>query len=239
MSGFNSEQGGSVREFFNNVSSHYDDTIRRTIPPYQEIFEALVNYSFLDRTLPLSILELGCGTGNLSQFVASIFPNAKLTLVDLSPEMLEQTAAKLSHLPTPPTLVEGGFMDVDLPAQHFDLIISSVALHHLMDAEKPPMYRRIYNWLKTGGILRIADEVKTLPADRAMPLNENRWREWSRENGASEEELAFWTEHAEKYDHYASLHDHFNWLAAAGFSEVDCYWKRVLWAVFGGRKAQG
>lgn len=239
MSSFSSEQGGSVRDFFNNVSSHYDDTIRRTIPPYQEMFEALVNYSFVERQTPLNILELGCGTGNLSLFVGSVFPNASLTLVDLSPEMLAQTAEKLSHLAHSPELVEGGFMEVSLPAQRFDLIISSVALHHLIDAEKPSMYRRIYNWLKPGGLLRIADEVKTLPAEQAMPLNEARWKEWSRENGATEEELAFWTDHAEKYDHYASLHEHFKWLAAAGFTEVDCYWKRVLWAVFGGRKAQG
>jgi tRNA (cmo5U34)-methyltransferase len=235
----NAGPGRSIRDFFDNVSTQYDDTIRRTIPPYQEMFEALVNYTFLDRQAPLEILELGCGTGNLSLFAGSVFPNAKLTLMDLSPEMLTQAGNKLAHLKNPPQLVEGGFMDVELPMQHYDLIISSVALHHLPDAEKPPMYRRIYNWLKPGGLFRCADEVKTLPADQAMSLNEAHWIVWCKENGGTDEEIAFWQDHALKYDHYASLHEHFSWMAAAGFSEIDCYWKRVLWAVFGGCRAPG
>lgn len=235
MSGFTSSgMGSSVGDFFDKVSSQYDEVIRRTIPPYQEIFEAVAGYAFVDRQALLKILELGCGTGNLSVFVASIFPNADMTLVDLSPEMLEQASGKLSGKPA--TLVEGGFMEVNLPDQTYDLVVSSIALHHLQDVDKPGMYRRIFDWLKPGGLLRIADEVKTLPYEASMAKNMERWKAWSRENGATEEELAFWVDHGEKYDHYASLHEHFTWMQAAGFTEMDCYWKKVLWAVFGARK---
>ncbi len=227
----------SVRDFFNQVSAEYDSTIRRTIPPYQEIFEAVVGYTFLDRNQPLSILELGCGTGNLTVFVQNVFPNARMTLVDLSPEMLEQASAKLSerragHI----ELVEGGFMDVDFPEQTFDLVVSSIALHHLLDPDKAALYPRIFKWLKAGGQLRIADEVKTLPVEPSLAKNLERWKAWSRENGASEAELDFWVDHGEKYDHYASMHEHFQWMQAAGFTEIDVYWKRVLWAVFGGKR---
>ncbi len=232
----NQEASTSVGDFFDKVSSQYDLTIKRTIPPYQEMFEAVVGYCFIDSKAPLKILELGCGTGNLSMFVGSVFPNAKLTLVDLSPEMLQQTERKLTGKIRQFELVEGGFMDVALPEGEYDLIVSSVALHHLLDEEKPGMYQRIFRWLKPGGLLRIADEVKTLPPEPSMEKNLERWKAWAREHGATEEELAFWVEHGEKYDHYASLNEHFQWLAAARFTEIDCYWKRVLWAVFGAKK---
>lgn len=225
----------SVADFFNQVSGQYDDSIRRTIPPYQEMFEATIGYCFIDTQAELEILELGCGTGNLSIFVGKTFPNAKLTLVDLSPDMLKEAAGKLERQDRY-ELVEGGFMDIELPENRYDLVVSSVALHHLLDEEKPGMYQRIVRWMKPGGLLRIADEVKTLPYQASLDKNLARWMEWSRENGATEEELAMWIEHGEKYDHYASLEEHFTWLKAAGFTEIDCYWKRVLWAVFGARK---
>lgn len=229
----------SVRDFFNDLSADYDAVIRRTIPPYQEIFEAVVGYTFIDRNRPLNILELGCGTGNLTVFVKSVFPHARLTLVDLSPEMLEQAAAKLSgQNGNGPDieLVEGSFMDVTFPPQSFDLIVSSIALHHLLDPDKEALYPRMFEWLKPGGLLRIADEVKTLPYEPSLARNLESWKDWSRQNGATEEELQLWVEHGEKYDHYASLHEHFRWMSAAGFTEVDCYWKKILWAVFGGQR---
>lgn len=228
--------GTSVGDFFNQLSQSYDDTIKRTIPPYQEMFEAVVGYAFLPSDAPWNILELGCGTGNLSVFISSMFPQARMTLVDLSPEMLAQAALKLEGETERLTFVEGGFMQVDLPEAAFDVVVSSVALHHLLDTEKPGMYQRIFRWLKPGGLLRIADEVKTLPVDESMVKNLARWMAWAREQGATSEELAMWIEHGEKYDHYASLAEHFQWLAEAGFTEIDCYWKRVLWAVFGAKK---
>lgn len=228
--------GSSVEDFFNKVSQQYDDSIKRAVPTYQDIFEAVVGYCFLDTQAPLNILELGCGTGNLSLFVASVFPNAHLTLVDLSHDMLEQAAVKLADHADRFTLVEGGFMDVPLADNTYDLVVSSVALHHLLDDEKARMYPRIYRSLKPGGLLRIADDVKTLPEKPSLEKDTARWMTWSKECGASDEELAFWIEHGEKYDHYASLFDHFQWLSQAGFQEIDCYWKKMMWAVFGAQK---
>jgi tRNA (cmo5U34)-methyltransferase len=228
--------GTSVEDFFDKVSREYDDSIRRIVPPYQEIFEAVVGYAFLDTQAPLRILELGCGTGNLSLFVAGLFPQAHLTLVDLSGEMLSQTALKLQDQAHRVALLEGGFIDVALPENAYDLVVSSMALHHLLDSEKPGMYQRIFRALKTGGLLRVADHIQTLPAAESGEKNKARWLSWAKESGASEEELVFWVEHSEKYDHYASLFDHFQWLARAGFIDIDTYWKKLDWSVFGAKK---
>ncbi|SDF36754.1 malonyl-acyl carrier protein O-methyltransferase BioC [Paenibacillus sp. cl6col] len=43
------------------------------------------------------ILDIGCGTGMLSERLARAFPGAELTLVDLSSRMLERASTKLTH----------------------------------------------------------------------------------------------------------------------------------------------
>ena len=229
------EMGTSVGDFFDKVSEQYDQSIRRIIPPYQEMFETLLGYCFLDPAKPLSILELGCGTGNLSVYLRDVFPQAHLTLVDLSHDMLQQASQKLGGGSDSLRLVEGGFMAIEFQEAEFDMVVSSMALHHLLDEEKPAMYARIYRWLKPNGVFRCADETKALP-EAAHMLNMQRWEAWVRENGITQDEIDFWSEHAEQYDHYAPLADHFRWLEASGFTAVDCQWRKLMWTVFGGVK---
>jgi tRNA (cmo5U34)-methyltransferase len=226
----------SVRSFFDELSSEYDASIQRLIPQYQEIFETLVTYSFLDRQAPLRVLELGCGSGNLSLFIAHLFPNARLTLVDLSPEMLVQAKAKLSAHLNRVTFQQANFLEVDLPENGFDWTVSSFALHHLPDPEKQVVYKHIHQWLQPGGILRIADGTAILPAEHGKPYLHTTWMAAAKEAGASDEECKLWMEHTQQYDHFASLHHHFQWLHDTGFSEVDCYWKKLHLAVFGAQK---
>lgn len=227
----------SVGSFFDEVSARYDESIRKAIPPYQEMFDSVLGYSFLENDKPWHILELGCGTGNLSLCIQEIYPNANLTLIDLSHEMLESAAQKLRKKTGSVKLIESGFIDLDLPAESFDLIISSMALHHLTDEEKPTLYNRIYQWLKPGGLFRCADETLALP-QTTQSEQMRQWEVWARENGATSEDIILWSEHAESYDHYASLQNHFRWLADSGFINVDCYWKKLMWTVFGAQKPE-
>lgn len=231
-----SRPGASVGEFFDNVSEQYDQSIQKAIPPYREMFQALLGYCFFQENTTLSILELGCGTGNLSLYIRELFPTSRLTLVDLSPEMLEHAAQKLKDDRGEIQLVNGGFMDLNFPESTFDLVVSSMALHHLTDTEKPELYNRIFRWLKPEGLFRCGDETLALPAE-AQEGNLSRWEVWARQNGATDEDIRLWSEHAEQYDHYAPLFKHFQWLAQSGFSDIDCYWRTLMWTVFGARKA--
>jgi tRNA (cmo5U34)-methyltransferase len=149
--------------------------------------------------------------------------------------MLQHASRKLGGENERLGLVEGGFMDINFTDGAFDLIVSSMALHHLTDAEKPVLYRRMFGWLKPGGLFRCADETLALPP-KAHEANLERWERWARENGATSEEITLWAEHAEAYDHYAPLAMHIQWLQQAGFIQVDCHWRKLMWTVFGGEK---
>src|SRR3974377_701303 len=77
-----------------------------------------------------SIVDLGCGTGNLTRILAERWPAARVVGVDNSPEMLAQAKA---------SAVSGrlDFVQADLaswsPSQPFELIVSNAALHWISD----------------------------------------------------------------------------------------------------------
>src|SRR6266550_9328266 len=78
--------------YFGAMAESYDSLIRRAVPRYEEMTARLLEY--LPREAD-SVLELGCGTGNLSLALAHRFPSASLTFVDASTEMLAVTRTRI------------------------------------------------------------------------------------------------------------------------------------------------
>ncbi len=225
-----------VSDFFDRISGDYDASIFRGCPVYEEMLVALLDHLWLDPANEYRILELGCGTGNLTCLLAQTFPNAHLTFVDIAPEMLAIARQKIASLTDRFEAVQSDFNALDLPENTFDLVISSIALHHLDDPDKARLYRNIFRWLKPGGRFRCADQCMILPAGIGAPQLRDRWLSLSREKGANEEEIALWVRHSDESDHYTPIFTHFQWLSEAGFQHIDCYWRKVYWTLYGGEK---
>jgi tRNA (cmo5U34)-methyltransferase len=227
-----------VRQFFNELSHSYDDVINRAIPLYQEMFETLVAFTFLPKPAPLHIVDIGCGTGNLSLLLSKLYPNARFTLVDLSSELLEQAEKKLkAQSPnTEVTYLEQNAVTLQLPQASVDWVVSTFALHHIpKPEEKATVYANAFKALKPGGVFRCIDGCLGLPHE-AYVANTEGWTGLSRAKGATEEQLALWLEHERAFDHFEPLTFHLTRLQQAGFSHVDCYWKKFHWTLFGGSK---
>lgn len=77
-------------------------------------------------TPPRSILDIGCGTGHVTALAASRWPRARLTALDASPAMLEETRKKVPHVRT----LQGNAATLKM-AEKFDLVTSSMLLHWL------------------------------------------------------------------------------------------------------------
>ena len=110
----------TASEFFGSFVEEYDSLVRRAVPRYDEMISRVVEYVPAGRR---RILELGCGTGNLTVAMAARFPEAEWTLVDASREMLDATSRRLGagHKVS---RIEALFEDLELRPVAFDLVTS-------------------------------------------------------------------------------------------------------------------
>jgi tRNA (cmo5U34)-methyltransferase len=222
--------------FFDALSADYDDSILKAVPIYADLLQNLVDSVPFAHDAALEVLELGCGTGNVSLALGQRFPKARLTLVDLSNEMLSRTVEKLRGHGVDGARVQPvhtSFTALPQNFGRFDLVISCLALHHLTDAEKHVLYRQLAYWLKPGGVFRCADQCLGLPADTVHAWHNATWQRLVRDHGATDDDLAAWQTHFAEHDHYTPLFTHFTWLAEAGLAAIDCYWRRIYWAIYG------
>ncbi len=88
------------------------------------------------------ILDLGCGTGQLTAEIAA--SGAETLGIDSSPEMIGQARQNYPKLKF--QLADARSFEV---SQHFDAVFSNAALHWIPDAR--PVVRAIYRALRPGG----------------------------------------------------------------------------------------
>jgi tRNA (cmo5U34)-methyltransferase len=222
-----------VERFFDQISAEYTAMIARCVPRYAEMLWALFYY-LPAAFRPQRILELGCGTGNLSEQIRLHFPTARLHLTDLSPEIIAQCQKRLGdHAEI--TYEQADFKDLRYPAGSFDLVISSISIHHLPDAEKALLFGRIFDWLQPKGIFTYSDQFRGA-SETLYQQHMAKWKEESRLLGSTDAEWQTWMKHQEANDYHATLVQQISWLQQAGFADIDVPWRYVLWTVMRGQK---
>lgn len=114
-----------------------------------------------------AMLELGIGTGETARRVRAVHPDARLTAIDSSPEMLERARAEF-----PDADLRVARLEDALPEGPFDLVYSALAVHHLDGAGKRDLFRRVAAALGSGGVFVLADVVvPDDPADQQTPID--------------------------------------------------------------------
>jgi tRNA (cmo5U34)-methyltransferase len=223
-----SEGAKKVGQFFDSITSDYSKAIERCFPRYREMLWAVVDY--LPRSQPFqSMLEIGCGTGNLSALLHDVYPDAAIRVVDVSAESLDVCRARLSdcsHL----VVENADFSQIDYTPSSFDLIVSSIAIHHLPSAAKRTLFARMHQWLTADGVLCIADQCAGAN-EQVHSQHIRNWKLISKDAGATEQEWDMWMQHQANDDHHDTLEDQIEWLREAGFRHVECIWRYLLWSV--------
>lgn len=221
----------NVGDFFDGLSDGYSEVIERCFPRYREMQWALIDY--LPPRQPASVLELGCGTGNLSVLLAKAFPEAQLHLVDVSEESLEVCRQRLGSGERF-CFEAADFRELSCDDQ-FDLVISCIAIHHIEADEKRRLFSKIHQWLVPEGVFSYADQFRGA-APAVYQRHIDNWRAETFQAGTSDEEWSMWMEHQQQHDHHDTLADQIDWLREAGFADVDCVWRYLLWTAVQARK---
>jgi len=153
---------------------------------YSEVLDWVSSQAAVDRLT--RVLELGSGTGNLS---ARIPHCAELVCVDIAPRMESIAAAKLGHLPHR-HYVESDLLEFfDTNPGRFDVVISTYAIHHLIEEEKLMLFVRIHDHLVARGRAVFGDLMLPTAAHEESILAEFRARDDEETCAALKEEF-FW-----------------------------------------------
>ncbi len=220
-----------VKEQFSNVSKKYDSQREYLIPCFNDFYTACLPL-VKSLTHAKKVLDIGAGTGLFTQFIYDVNPNLHFTLTDLSAEMLDIARERFDG-ETNFEYLELDFSKDALPGK-YDIIISGLAVHYLEDTEKVKLYKNIYLALNDGGLFINADRVagKNLLFDSLYTYH---WRETISHSGIDREALIQAFERI-KLEKLAPLETQLKMLEKAGFSEADCIYKNMNFAVFGGFK---
>lgn len=165
-------------------------------------------------------LDLGSGAGRLLKLVKTDHPAAKAVALDFSPAMLETLRGEFSS-DSSVSIVEHN-LENPLPALgQFDAVVSSFAIHHLPDARKRTLYEEVYGLLAPSGVfLNLEHVASPTPALHEVFLS----RLEVRRNEEDPSNILL------------DLETQLRWLREIGFADVDCHWKWLELALFGGRR---
>lgn len=107
------------------------------------------------------LLDLGCGAGNFSLKLAQVFPLERVTLVDLSANMLDRAMERLGALRVETRAVQCDVRDLELERESQDVIVAAAVLHHLRaEVEWAAVFRALFQALRPGGSLWIWDLIE-------------------------------------------------------------------------------
>ncbi|KDN54130.1 class I SAM-dependent methyltransferase [Flavobacterium seoulense] len=183
-----------------------------------------------------TILDLGCGAGNYTLKMLSKIPDLNCTLIDLSLPMLGKAYQRVSEVTSGKVdCIQGDMRDIDLPKNHFDIILTGAALHHLReDYEWELVFQKLYDSLTPGGCLLISDLI-TQDHEEVNALVWKMYAKYLTQNGGSAYQQKVF-DYIEKEDTPRSMTYQLDLMKKVGFSSTEILHKNACFGAFGGIK---
>ena len=215
----------NIAEEFDAFSKNYTEDMVRCVPHYLELLNLFIT-NYPKDFKPTQILDLGCGNGNVTQALTTVFPKGSYTLVDASQDMLELCKTRFGSLQA--KYVNSYFNDFTFQSNSYDLIAAGFSLHHCIKEDKPLIYKKIYNALKPGGVFACSD-LMINKTDSEHKDHLKTWESFVMNNFSNEEKWNWLMEHYNQFDNPNFITDHIFWLKKVGFKDFnfntyDNYW---------------
>ena len=109
-----------------------------------------------------SVLDIGCGTGSLAIAAKrQVGAAGAVCGLDASPEMLARAEKKARRLGVEVSFQNGLAQSLPFGAAQFDVVLSTVMLHHLPKSSRREMAGEVRRVLKPGGRMLVIDFGRT------------------------------------------------------------------------------
>jgi ubiquinone/menaquinone biosynthesis C-methylase UbiE len=103
------------------------------------------------------VLDIGCGPGYFARMLAeAVGPEGSVVGIDAAPEMIEYAGRKARRL-TNCSFQPGAAESLDFPDASFDVVVSSLMMHHLPDELRQQAVVEMRRALRPGGTLLLSD----------------------------------------------------------------------------------
>jgi len=150
-----------MASFFDVRADGYEDHMRSTeiYDGENDEFYSIMVSPIAKTSVPVRILDLGCGTGFELTYIFRHVPHARITCIDLSIKMLELLQQKYSQYAEQLEIVRDSYVTQSFAQNQYDYVVSAITMHHLLEDAKLDLYRKIRNTLKDGSVYIEADYV--------------------------------------------------------------------------------
>lgn len=217
----------NVKKQFDAVAPEYDRQRRQLIPCFDDFYSIATDLVHCDSDAP-RILDLGAGTGLFSSMIRNKYPNANLTLIDLSEEMLKEAHSRFGDDPSV-SYIAADYSSYPY-TENYDAIISSLSIHHLSHPAKRDLFHTVHQLLKEGGSFVNADQAAGTTAYWDQYYM-SQWTTAIRQSGLTTGAIEAAIQRR-SVDINATVEDQLRWLSEAGFVHSDCVYKNNGFAVF-------
>ena len=224
-------ENNKVKSAFDKAAESYDKNRTKIIPLMEIFYNTAVELT--NKFENPRILDLGAGTGLLTQLLYEKHPESEFTLFDLSEEMLNVAKERFSDLINFQYIL-GDYLATDFNGK-YDIIISSLSIHHLTSKEKQTLYKKIYEHLNPKGVFINADKVLG-NTDKTEEMYISRENEFLENQDITPEERNIVYERR-KLDIPSTLEDNLKWFKDIGFINCDVFFKYYHYLVMYAEKS--
>lgn len=220
-----------IKEQFDSISEKYDTQRKQLLPCFEDFYTLPLTMLDFQGESP-KVLDIGSGTGMFSAFILKYYPKAKITLIDLSDKMLAIAKERFkAHKDFEYIAADYTTYPID---EKFDLILSSLSIHHLNASQKAGLYRKCYHLLRKEGVFINADQVLS-PSSFIESKFSTLWKRSVEKSDLPAEEIKRAYERVQ-FDQPSTLKEQLTWLQEAGFQDVDVLYKYYHFCVLYAQK---
>ena len=149
----------------------YDNDVRNEVDPIRTGYGDVLRWVIREAQITASsrVLELGSGTGNLSEMIASC---GELVSVDVSENMEAIAKRKVQHL-TNRRFIKADILEVfTQELGKFDAVISTYTVHHLTDQEKQRLFALVFDHLLPSGSAVFGDLMVQTSSEKETKIQQ-------------------------------------------------------------------
>jgi tRNA (cmo5U34)-methyltransferase len=220
-----------IKQKFGAIAREYDNQRKSLIPCFDDFYNSILECIPYGKNSG-SFLDIGAGTGLLTSFIHQKYPDSRYTLIDISDEMIIQAKSRF------PEFRNFNFITADYTNYKFqdkyDVVVSSLSIHHLTDTEKRLLFKEIHTILNNNGFFINGDQFIHKSAYIEDKI-QNKWKNKIANSNLKKEDIEAAYERM-KMDKPASTNNNMKWMEEAGFTHVELIYKYFPFGVIFGLK---